>query len=204
MERANILISGNMGSGKTTLLNKLLNIIAPEDRVVLIERQTELSLELTNDLRLGLPVDTDTESQVSLSSLVEFARSMQPDRIIVGEIEGSEAFALINAMNGECRGCMATLYANSIEQACTKLEQWCLQLFENQPELVIREQIGHTWNLIVHQERLPDGSRRLTRIARVAGVENNRIKLVDLFVFEQFGVESGRIIGQQRWHGAVS
>ncbi|MFN8529994.1 MAG: ATPase, T2SS/T4P/T4SS family [Anaerolineae bacterium] len=176
-DRRSILICGTPGSGKTSLLNVLIQEIPPEDRVVVIERGQEIDMEVTNDLRLTV----SDQHGMSAHSLIEYAALLQADRIIMGDLEGSEAALWLEAINRGSRGSLATLLARSPEHAIRLLM-----------DSASRDFIASALDLIVYQARLPDGSRRITRICEVEA----QAALADRFVFEETANQEGRISGE--------
>jgi pilus assembly protein CpaF len=195
--KMNILISGGTGTGKTTLLNALSAHIGERERIVTIEDPAELRLQQEHVLGLEVrPPNIEGKNEVTQRDLVRNALRMRPDRIIVGEVRGSEAFDMMQAMNTGHEGSLTTIHANSPRDALARLENMVLMAGFELPVTAIREQIASAIHLMVQISRLPDGTRRIVSITEVTGMEGNTISLQDLFLFERRGVdENGRIIG---------
>ncbi len=200
ISRFNILISGGTGSGKTTLLNVLSGYIPEDERIVTIEDAAELKLQQDHVVRMETkPPNTEGRNAVTIRDLVRNSLRMRPDRIVVGECRGGEALDMLQAMNTGHDGSMTTLHANAPRDALSRLETMCLMAGVDLPVKVIREQIASAIDVIVQQSRLKDGSRRVTAITEVAGMEGDTIVMTDLFRFEQTGVKSdGTITGELR------
>jgi pilus assembly protein CpaF len=195
--RLNIIISGGTGSGKTTLLNVLSALIPDGERIVTIEDAAELQLRQEHIVRLETkPPDPDGQGLVTTRDLVRNSLRMRPDRIIVGEVRGGEALDMLQAMNTGHDGSLTTLHANSPRDALSRLETMTLMSGVELPVRVIREQISSAIDLIVQQSRMRDGSRKVTAITEVAGMEGDTIVLTDIFKFEQTGMtKEGRVLG---------
>jgi pilus assembly protein CpaF len=195
--RLNIIISGGTGSGKTTLLNVLSALIPDGERIVTIEDAAELQLRQEHIVRLETkPPDSDGQGVVTTRDLVRNSLRMRPDRIIVGEVRGGEALDMLQAMNTGHDGSLTTLHANSPRDALSRLETMTLMSGVELPVRVIREQISSAVDLIVQQSRMRDGSRKVTAITEVAGMEGDTIVLTDIFKFEQTGMtKDGRVLG---------
>jgi pilus assembly protein CpaF len=195
--RLNILISGGTGTGKTTLLNALSAHIGERERIVTIEDPAELKLQQDHVLGLEVrPPNIEGKNEVTQRDLVRNALRMRPDRIIVGEVRGSEAFDMMQAMNTGHEGSLTTIHANSPRDALARLENMVLMSGYELPIYAIREQIASALHLIIQISRLSDGSRRVVSITEVTGQEGNTITLQDLFLFERRGAgEDGRVIG---------
>jgi len=198
--RANILISGGTGSGKTTLLNCLTGFIEKDERVITCEDSAELQLQQPHVVRLETrPANLEGEGEIKMRDLVRNCLRMRPERIIVGEVRGPEAFDLLQAMNTGHDGSMGTIHANTPRDALSRVENMVAMGGYNLPAKAVREQIASAVNLIVQASRLRDGSRKITHITEVIGMEGDVITLQDLFVFEFMGEDSrGRIIGRHR------
>lgn len=198
--RLNILISGGTGSGKTTLLNMLSGFIPADDRIVTIEDAAELQLHQEHVVRLETkPPNENGEGQMTIRDLVRNSLRMRPDRIIVGEVRGGEALDMLQAMNTGHDGSLTTLHANSPRDALSRLETMSLMAGLELPLKVVREQIASAVDLIVHQSRLKDGTRKITHITEVAGMEGNTIVMTDIFKYEQTGIsEQGEVIGEMK------
>ncbi len=196
--RMNIVISGGTGSGKTTFLNALSRYIPSTERVVTIEDAAELQLQRDHVVRLETrPPNVEGKGEVSQRDLVKNALRMRPERIILGEIRAGEALDLLQAMNTGHGGSMGTLHANTTRDAFSRLETMCLMSGFDLPQRAIREQIASAVNLIVQLNRFPDGSRRVTQISEVTGMESGIISTQDVFTYEQKGLdENGKVKGQ--------
>jgi pilus assembly protein CpaF len=201
--RLNVLISGGTSSGKTTMLNILSGMIPGNERIVTIEDAVELQLKQRHVVRMETkPPDTDGRGEVATRELVRNALRMRPDRIVVGEVRGGEALDMLQAMNTGHSGCITTLHANTPRDAIARLETMAMMAGLDMPLLAIRKQIASAFNLIVHQARLTDGSRKTTQITEVAGMESDVVTLSDIFKFDQTGIEpEGKIIGEIRATG---
>jgi pilus assembly protein CpaF len=197
--RANILVSGGTGSGKTTLLNVLSAMIPEGERIVTIEDSAELRLAQRHVVRLeGRPPNIEGRGEVVARDLVRNALRMRPDRIIIGEVRGGEALDMLQAMNTGHDGSLSTLHANTPRDALARLETMSLMAGFDLPLRAIREQSAAAIDLLVHIARLPDGTRRVTKVCGVDGMESDIITLSDLFVFE-YG-EGRDVDGRIRGH----
>jgi pilus assembly protein CpaF len=198
LARLNILVSGGTGSGKTTLLNVLSGFVPKDDRIVTIEDSAELKLDQDHVVRLeGRPPNVDGLGEISIRHLVKNSLRMRPERIIVGEVRGGEALDMLQAMNTGHDGSMTTLHSNSPRDAIARLETLVLMAGLDLPLIAIRKQIASAIDLIVQQTRLGDGSRKITSIAEVVGMEGDVVTLSELFRYEKSGVDAeGRSIGQ--------
>jgi pilus assembly protein CpaF len=193
----NVLISGGTGSGKTTLLNALSSAIPDEDRIVTIEDAAELQLNQRHVLRLeSRPKNIEGEGEVPIRELVRNSLRMRPDRIIVGEVRGAEALDMLQAMNTGHDGSLSTVHANSPRDALSRVETMVLMAGYELPVRAIRQQVSSALDMIVHLERLEDGSRRVTAITEVQRMEAEVVTLQDLFSFK-FGemATDGKIVG---------
>src|SRR5215471_17628074 len=199
----NMLISGGTGSGKTTLLNALSTAIPNEERIVTIEDAAELRLNQEHVLRLeARPKDLAGENEVPIRALVRNALRMRPDRIIVGEVRGAEALDMLQAMNTGHDGSLSTIHANSPRDALARVETMVLMAGYDLPVRAIREQVSSALECIMHLERLEDGSRRVTSITEVQGMESDVITLQELFRFQIDEVtRDGTIVGGLRATG---
>ena len=199
----NIVISGGTGSGKTTLLNVLSSYIQEEERIITIEDAAELQLQQDHVLRLETKVsNTDGKGAVTIRELVRNSLRMRPDRIIVGECRGGEALDMLQAMNTGHDGSLTTLHANTPRDAISRLETMVLMSGMDLPLKVVRQQIASAVDLIVQQTRLKDGSRKVTAITEVVGMEGDIVVLTDIFKFEQTGIgENGKILGDLKATG---
>jgi len=199
----NIVVSGGTGSGKTTLLNILSSFIPEEERIVTIEDAAELQLQQDHVLRLETKVaNVDGRGAVTIRDLVRNSLRMRPDRIVVGECRGGETLDMLQAMNTGHDGSLTTLHANSPRDALSRMETMVLMAGMDLPLKVVRQQISSAVDLIVQQTRLKDGSRKVTAITEVAGMEGETVVLTDVFKFEQTGVgEGGKILGELKATG---
>lgn len=199
----NIVISGGTGSGKTTLLNVLSSYIPENERIVTIEDAAELQLQQDHVLRLETKVaNIDGKGSVTIRDLVRNSLRMRPDRIIVGECRGGEALDMLQAMNTGHDGSLTTLHANTPRDAISRLETMVLMSGMDLPLKVVRQQISSAVDLIIQQTRLKDGSRKVTAITEVVGMEGDIVVMTDIFKFEQTGVaEGGKIIGELKATG---
>jgi pilus assembly protein CpaF len=201
--RCNVLISGGTGSGKTTLLNTMTAFIEEDERVVTCEDAAELQLQQPHVVRLETrPPNLEGQGQITMRDLVKNCLRMRPERIIVGEVRGPEAFDLLQAMNTGHDGSMGTLHANSPREALSRLESMITMGGYGLPSRTIREMITGSVDVIIQAARLRDGSRRITHVTEVLGMEGDVIVTQDLFVYEITGEDSGgRIIGRHKSTG---
>ena len=201
--RCNVLISGGTGSGKTTLLNCLTNYIEHDERIITCEDAAELQLQQPHVVRLETrPPNIEGEGQITMRELVRNCLRMRPERIIVGEVRGPEAFDLLQAMNTGHDGSMGTLHANNPREALSRCESMITMGGFSLPSRTIREMICASIDVIVQAARLRDGSRRITHITEVMGMEGDTIITQDIFVYEMQGEDaSGKIIGKHRSTG---
>ncbi len=196
--RMNILVSGGTGSGKTTLMNVLANFIPDYERILTIEHTSGLSLAKEHVITFETQ-QLAASQQIAYAELVAAAEALRPDRILFGEPrEGRDAFAVIQAMNSGFDGAMFTLHANSVTDAVARLEILFRLANVSLTERAIRELIAAALDVVVHQQRMRDGSRRVTSIVEVKGISGDHIDMTHVFEFEQTGIESGRIIGLLR------
>lgn len=197
--RLNVIVSGGTGSGKTTLLNVLSGFIPGDERIITIEDAAELQLQQDHVVRLeSRPANIEGKGRISIRDLVANALRMRPDRIVVGECRGGEALDMLQAMNTGHEGSMTTVHSNSPRDTLSRLETLVLMAGMDLPLRAIREQIASAIHLIVHQERMKDGSRKVITISEVLRMEGDIITMQDLFVFEQTGIENGRVVGRLR------
>jgi pilus assembly protein CpaF len=198
--RLNVIVAGNTSSGKTTFLNILTRAIPDHERIVTIEDSVELQMMQTHKVSLeARPPDYNGEGQVTIRDLVKNSLRMRPDRIIVGEIRGGEALDMLQAMNTGHDGSMTTVHSNSPRDTLSRIETMTLMAGFELPVLAIRKQISAAIDLIVYLTRFPDGTRKVTQISEVAGMESEVITLTDIFVFQQNGTDpEGRPLGQFR------
>jgi pilus assembly protein CpaF len=195
--RLNVLVSGGTGSGKTTLLNILSSFIPPEERVITCEDAAELQLQQEHVITLeSRPPNVEGKGAVPIRDLVKNCLRMRPDRIIVGECRGGEALDMLQAMNTGHDGSMSTLHANNPHECLGRLETLVLMAGADLPSRAIREQMASAVHLIVQQQRLRGGPRKVVSIAEITGIETGDIKFQEIFVFKQIGVnEAGKAIG---------
>jgi len=203
--RKNIVVAGGTGSGKTTLLNVLSGFIPPTDRIITIEDAAELRLVQPHVIRLeARPPNIEGRGAITIRDLVRNALRMRPDRIIVGECRGGEALDMLQAMNTGHDGSLTTIHANSPRDVISRLETMVLMSGLELPSRAIREQIASAIDLVVHESRLSDGSRKVTCISEVVGLEGLQVVMQDLFEFKQTGVdEKGKVLGRFMPTGAV-
>ena len=195
--RQNIIISGGTGSGKTTLLNVLSQFIPLEERLVTIEDSAELKLSHRNIVRLeSRPANIEGRGRIGIRDLLVNSLRMRPDRIIIGECRAGEALDMLQAMNTGHDGSLTTVHANSPRDAVSRLENMVLMAGYELPISAIRDQVASAVNLIIQQNRLVDGSRKITQISEVVGREGNVVTMQDIFVFQQEGLDSeGKVTG---------
>jgi len=198
MARLNILISGGTGSGKTTMLNALSSYIGPRERIVTIEDAAELQLQQDHVVRLETrPPSPSGTGMVTQRDLVRNALRMRPDRIIVGEVRGAETFDMLQAMNTGHEGSMTTVHANTARDALGRLEQMVTMIGLDFAGTAVRAQIAAGIHIVLQLNRLSDGTRRITAISELTGMEGNTITMQDIFVFRRKGVaENGLIAGE--------
>ncbi len=201
----NILISGGTGSGKTTLLNILSAFIPKDERIVTIEDSAELQLQQEHVVRLETrPANTEGRGEYTQRDLVKNSLRMRPDRIVIGEVRSVEAFDMLQAMNTGHDGSLATVHANTPRDALARVENMVAMGGFNLPDKVVREQIASAINLVVQIERLEDGSRRMTSVQEVVGMEGTVITTSEIFKFVRQGVdENGRVLGRHVATGVV-
>ncbi|NJC96241.1 MAG: CpaF family protein [Anaerolineae bacterium] len=198
--RLNIVVAGNTSSGKTTFLNILARSIPDHERIVTIEDSVELNLPQTHKGSLeARPADYSGEGQVTIRDLVKNSLRMRPDRIIVGEIRGGEALDMLQAMNTGHDGSMTTVHSNGPRDTLSRIETMTLMAGFELPVIAIRKQIAAALDLIVYLTRFPDGTRKVTQVTEVTGMESEVITLTDIFAFQQTGTDpEGRPVGQFR------
>ena len=200
--RLNIVISGGTGSGKTTFLNILSGFIPADERILTIENAAELQLRQEHVVTLeSRPANIEGRGEITIRNLVVNALRMRPDRIIVGEIRDDAALDMLQAMNTGHDGSMTTLHSNSPRDTLSRLETMTLMAGMDLPVRAIREQVSSAIDLIIHQERMRDGSRKIVNITEVSGMEGDVITTTDLFIFEQTGIENGKVLGHMRATG---
>jgi pilus assembly protein CpaF len=201
--RLNILISGGTGAGKTTLLNVLSSYIPIDERIVTIEDAAELQLRQEHVVRLETrPPNIEGKGAVRQRELVINSLRMRPDRIIVGEVRGEEAFDMLQAMNTGHEGSLTTVHANSPRDALSRVENMVSMANLNIPERAVRQQIASAIHAVVQVTRLSDGTRKVTNICEVTGMEGNVVTMQDIFVLDRRGVsETGKVRGSFRATG---
>ncbi|MTI04914.1 CpaF family protein [Roseibium denhamense] len=201
--RCNVLISGGTGSGKTTLLNCLTAYIDGTERIITCEDSAELQLQQPHVVRLETrPPNLEGEGEITMRDLVKNCLRMRPERIIVGEVRGPEAFDLLQAMNTGHDGSMGTLHANSPREALSRLESMITMGGFSLPSRTLREMIVSSIDVVVQAARLRDGSRRITHVTEVLGMEGDTITTQDVFIYDMVGEDpNGRIIGRHRSTG---
>ena len=201
--KLNVLISGGTGSGKTTALNVLSRFIPEEERIVTIEDAAELQLKQDHLIRLETrPPNIEGRGEITQRDLVRNTLRMRPDRIIVGEVRGGEAFDMLQAMNTGHEGSLTTIHANSPRDALMRLETMVAMANFDIPSEFLRRYISSAIDVVLHVSRLTDGNRRLVSVQEITGMEGNMITLQELFSFQQTGVDAvGKIKGAFRFHG---
>lgn len=197
--RLNIVISGGTGSGKTTFLNILSQFIPNDERIVTIENAAELQLRQEHVVTLeSRPANIEGKGEITIRQLVVNSLRMRPDRIIVGEIRDEAALDMLQAMNTGHDGSMTTAHSNSPRDTLSRIETMTLMAGMDLPVRAIREQISSAIDVVIHQERLRDGSRKIVKITEVSGMEGEVITMTDVFQFEHSGYEDGKVIGRLR------
>ena len=197
--RLNIIISGGTGSGKTTLLNILSQYIPADERIITIENAAELQLRQEHVVTLeSRPPNIEAKGEVTIRQLVINALRMRPDRIIVGEIRDEAALDMLQAMNTGHDGSMTTAHSNSPRDTLARLETMTMMAGMELPARAIREQIASAIDVVVHEERMRDGSRKIVNITEVSGMEGEVITMTDVFLFEQTGYDDGKVVGRLR------
>ena len=201
--RLNILVSGGTGAGKTTLLNVLSGYIPNFERIVTIEDAAELQLKQENIVRLETrPPNIEGKGAVRQRQLVINSLRMRPDRIVVGEVRGEEAFDMLQAMNTGHEGSLTTVHANSPRDAMARIENMVSMANLNIPERAVRHQIASAVHAVIQIARLSDGTRKVITISEVTGMDEDSIAMQDIFVFERTGIdESGKVRGMFRATG---
>ena len=196
--RLNVIVSGGSGSGKTTMLNTLSRYIPEEERIVTIEDTAELQMQQEHVVRLETrPMNIEGAGAITQRDLVINALRMRPDRIIIGECRGPEALDMMQAMNTGHDGSMTTTHANSPRDAFSRLETMVMMASQHIPDKVIRQMLSSAVHIVVHTSRLIDGTRKLTSVSEVVGVEDEHVIMNDIFLFEREGVtEHGKVIGR--------
>lgn len=196
--RLNVIVSGGTGSGKTTTLNVLTSFVPNNERIVTIEDAAELRLQQDHVVSLeSRPQNLEGKGEITIRMLVRNALRMRPDRIIVGEVRGGEALDMLQAMNTGHDGSLSTAHTNSPRDTLSRLETMVLMAGTDLPSRAVREQVTAAINLIIHQNRLRDGSRRITHITEIQGMEGDVIVTQDIYLFHQEGVDAqGNVIGR--------
>jgi pilus assembly protein CpaF len=198
LARLNMVVSGGTGSGKTTLLNALSACIPADERIVTIEDAAELQLQQRHVVSLeATPAGLDGSGRVTIRDLVVNALRMRPSRIVIGECRSGEALDMLQAMNTGHDGSLTTAHANSPRDCLTRLETMAMMAGLNLPVQIVRRQVGGALQMIIHQARLRDGSRKVTHITEVQGIDGETIILQDLFRFQETGTDqaTGKVLG---------
>jgi pilus assembly protein CpaF len=194
--RISILISGGTGAGKTTLLNMLSSYIPEGERIITIEDAAELQLNHGNLVRLETRMaNVEGQGAVRQRQLLVNSLRMRPDRIIIGEVRGEEAFDMLQAMNTGHEGSMCTVHANSPRDALTRVENMVAMTNLNFPDKAVRQQIASALTIVVQVSRLSDGTRKVTNISEITGVDENVISMHEIFVFQRKGISNGKVVG---------
>lgn len=197
--RLNILISGGTGAGKTTLLNALSAYISEEQRIVTIEDSAELQLQQPHVVRLETrPPNIEGRGEVTQRDLVRNALRMRPDRIVIGEVRGGEAIDMLQAMNTGHDGSLTTIHANTPRDALSRLETMIQMTGMRLSERAMRQQVASALDLVLQVARLSDGSRRVTSISEITGMEGDTITMQEIFMYERTGMNQGQVIGRFR------
>jgi pilus assembly protein CpaF len=197
--RLNIVMAGGTGSGKTTVLNLLTGLITPDERIVTVENAAELQPPPTHKrvVRLESQIgNIDGKGRVTMRDLVQNALRMRPDRLIIGEVRGGEAIDVIQAMNTGHDGSMFGMHSGNPRDALARLEGMVAMAMPSLPLLQVRQQMASAFDLIIYQERLRDGSRKVIRVSEVVGMQGDVVLLQDIFRFQETGMANGRIQGQ--------
>ena len=195
--RFNIIISGGTGSGKTTLLNVLSSFIPNDDRIITVENAAELQMRQDHVVTLeSRPPNIEGRGEVTIRQLVINSLRMRPDRIIVGEIRGEESLDMLQAMNTGHDGSLTTAHSNAPRDTLARVETMALMAGMDLPVRAIREQIASAIDLVIHQSRMQDGTRKVVSITEVVGMEGEVITMQDIFRFEQTAVEDGKVLGE--------
>lgn len=197
--RLNVVVSGGTGSGKTTLLNIMSSFIPNDERIITIENAAELQLRQEHVVTLeSRPANIEGRGEITIRDLVSNSLRMRPERVIVGECRGAETLDMLQAMNTGHDGSMTTAHSNSPRDTLARMETMTLMAGMDLPIRAIREQVASAVDLIIHQSRMRDGSRKITNITEINGMEGDVITLTDIFIFEQSGYENGRVVGRLR------
>jgi pilus assembly protein CpaF len=203
--RLNVLVCGGTGSGKTTTLNVISSFIPDDERIITIEDAAELQLHQEHVVTLeSRPPNVEGRGKISIRDLVINCLRMRPDRIVVGECRGGEALDMLQAMNTGHDGSLTTIHANSPEDTMNRLETLVLMSGAELPSRAIRDQIAAAIHVVVAQARLRDGTRKIVNISEVTGLENDRVKLQEVFLFRQTGIDTdGAVKGYYTATGVV-
>jgi pilus assembly protein CpaF len=201
--KLNVLISGGTGSGKTTLLNVFSRFIPEDERIITIEDSAELQIKQDHTARLETrPPNIEGKGEIVQRDLIINSLRMRPDRIIVGEVRGKEAFDMLQAMNTGHEGSLTTLHANSPRDALMRLETLVAMANLDIPSVFLRRYISSAIDVIIHMARLADGTRKLMSLQEITGMEGNIITLQEIFSFEQTSVDpEGNVRGRFKFHG---
>jgi len=200
--RLNVLISGGTGSGKTTLLNVMSGFIPDDERIITIENAAELQLRQEHVVTLeSRPPNIEGRGEITIRDLVINSLRMRPERIIVGECRGGETLDMLQAMNTGHDGSMTTAHANTPRDALSRVETMCLMAGMDLPVRAIREQVASAIDVICQQERMRDGTRKVTNVSEVSGMEGDVITMTDIFTFEHTGMDAGKVLGRLRATG---
>ena len=198
--RLNALISGGTGAGKTTMLNALSAFIPHDERIVTIEDSAELQLQQPHTVRLETrPANIEGKGEVTQRDLVKNALRMRPDRIVIGEVRGGEAIDMLQAMNTGHDGSLTTIHANTPRDALARLETMIQMTGMRLSDRAMRQQVASAINLVIQVARLSDGSRRVTSISEITGMEGETITMQEIFMYERKGIDKdGKVIGRFR------
>jgi pilus assembly protein CpaF len=197
-----MVISGGTGTGKTTLLNVVSAFIPGHERIVTIEDTAELQLKQEHIVRMEYrPPNVEGKGEVTIRRLVINALRMRPDRIIVGEARGGEALDMLQAMNTGHDGSLTTIHSNSPRDTLRRIETMVLMAGMDLPLQAIREQLASAIDLVVHLDRMRDGTRKVIKVSEVQGMEGKSVVMQDLFIYKQTGFQSGRVIGSLKSTG---
>ncbi len=201
--RLNIVISGGSGSGKTTMLNTLSRFIPEEERIITIEDTAELQLQQSHVVRLETrPTNIEGAGAIAQRDLVINSLRMRPDRIVIGECRGPEALDMLQAMNTGHEGSMTSVHANSARDAFSRLETMVMMASQHIPDKVIRQMLASAIHIVVHTVRQSDGTRKVASISETLGVEDDQVRMEDIFIFERLGISPrGRVLGKFRATG---
>ena len=204
VSRLNIVVAGGGASGKTTTLNVLSSFLPSDERIITVEDAAELQLRQVHVINLeSRPPNVEGKGGVSIRDLVINTLRMRPDRIVVGEVRGGEALDMLQAMNTGHDGSLTTVHSNSPRDTISRLETLVLMAGMELPSRAIREQIASAINIIVQQSRLRDGSRKITYISEITGIEGDQLSVQDIFVYRQLGFESGKVSGMHTATGVM-